>query len=25
VTGFMTGRFVVTGDMSVAMKLNRIV
>jgi len=25
VTGFMTGRFVVSGDMSVAMKLNRIV
>ena len=25
VTGFMTGRFMVTGDMSVAMKLNRIV
>ena len=25
VTGFMTGRFTVTGDMSVAMRLNRVV
>lgn len=25
VTGFMTGRFTVAGDMSVAMKLNRLV
>jgi putative sterol carrier protein len=25
VTGFMTGRFTVAGDMSVAMRLNRVV
>jgi putative sterol carrier protein len=25
VTGFMTGRFTVSGDMSIAMKLNRVV